>query len=113
MVLISRPLTGVGTLAVALCLSACGGQPVTSREICDKARPLLSQVANTDAATYGAHADEWHQIIDMAKQADNPDLAEFAELVDARSRNSPNYYSPLRQIGETACEGEKPDEDDA
>lgn len=108
-----RTLIGVGTIALALGLSACGSQSISSSDICGKARPLRMQVADTDAATYGAHADEWHQLIDRAKEADNPDLAEFAKLVDEKSRNIGNYYIPLAQIERTACEGDKPNENKA
>ena len=93
MTVISRPRMGADTLTVALCLSACGGQSATSSVICGKARPLRLQVADSDTATYGAHADEWHQLIDMAKEAED--------------------YIPLHQIEQTACEGDKTDGSDA
>ncbi|MFF4620497.1 hypothetical protein [Nonomuraea jabiensis] len=109
----ARALIGAGTVAFVLGLSACGSGSVSAADICGKARPLRLQVANTDAATYGAHADEWHQLIDMAKQADDPDLAKFAELVDEKSRNVANYYIPLAQIERTSCDGDKPEDREA
>lgn len=78
-----------------LALSACGAPAVSSSEICGEARPLLALVANSGPEGYAAQVDKWRKVLDMAKDAEDPALAEFARLADERSRNAGNYYSPL------------------
>lgn len=110
---IASSLTAVGAVALVMFAGACGGKSVTASDICGVARPLRIQVADNGAPAYAAHIDEWHKLIDMTKNAEDSELAKFGELVDKKSRNSVNYYSPLHQIEEAACDGEKPDPSNA
>ncbi|GAA4534245.1 MULTISPECIES: hypothetical protein [Nonomuraea] len=98
---------------MSLTLSACGAPTVSSSDICGEARPLLTLVANSGPQGYAARMDEWHKVLDMAKNAENPALGEFARLADERSRNDSNYYSPLNQIMRVSCGGVEPDMDKA
>lgn len=101
------------TLSALSTLSACGAPAVSSSDICGKARPLLTLVANSGPEGYAEHMDEWHSLLDMAKDAEDAKLAEFAALADERSRNDGNYYSPLNQIMRASCGGKEPDLDKA
>src|SRR5690606_2549601 len=110
-----RTLRKRAALAVCalLALSACGAPAVSSSEICGEARPLLALVANSGPEGYAAQVDKWRKVLDMAKDAEDPALAEFARLADERSRNAGNYYSPLNQIMRVSCGGVKPNMDKA
>lgn len=100
-------------MATSIALSGCGASSVSSSDICGKARPLLTLVANSGPKGYAEHMDEWHRLLDMAKNAEDPALAEFAARADEKSRNDGNYYSPLNQIMLASCYDREPDMDKA
>ncbi|MET9386332.1 hypothetical protein ABZY09_36080 [Streptomyces sp. NPDC002928] len=79
---------------------------VSNQEICDQASPLLPQVADTDAATYAAHIDEWRNVIDLTMRASDARLASYGKFANQYYRNLPNYYSPLSDIIDYSCTGD-------